>query len=129
MRVVLTAALACALSGCATSPKTTLAGLNKNDAAYETSACISARTAAENHDEKLAGRAAVGLIAGAVAGPAGLLISVPSDVAANNKRAAVNERIEEACNSGVSNGQPTNALSDSRQCALGADGKMQCVAP
>lgn len=88
------------LTGCASQPKSTMLALNTTDPAYASPECVQARQAALDYDDKVLGRAGMGIALGLL-GPIGLIGAVAIDANQNNERKQVNEIVTRACTTTV----------------------------
>jgi len=122
MRCAVVIAAALVVTGCATDPARSLHTLNSADVAYASPACTEARAAAAGFNDYKLARTGLGVAAGLL-GPVGLPISLGSNVIANQRRKAMNDRVVAACTSPPA----PPVLTDQRICTTAADGTVTCI--
>jgi hypothetical protein len=87
------------LGACATSPKTTVAGLNRSDPEYRTRDCRAARTQAEKFAREENGRMVVALAGNLIVPFAGTAAAAAMHGIRRDDAEALNHRIKAACTS------------------------------
>ena len=98
-RTALLCAVALSLAACATSPKTTVAGLNTKDPEYRTRDCRQARAAAAEYAEEENGRTVVALAGNLVVPFAGTAAAAYMHAQRRDDAEKLNRRIAAACTS------------------------------
>lgn len=97
-KLVLLAALAVGLAGCATTrPMQVVTALDDRDPRFNSEACRQAREAAMRYNDHTLSRAGFGLAAGLLLGPFGLIPSVAIDMSQANARNDLNAEIRRRC--------------------------------
>ena len=86
-----------AVSGCATAPSQTLAGLNRQDPEYRTRDCRQAREAAARFDEHKDGKIAIALAGNLVAPFAGTAAAAALGARQAQQKGQINDRLRAAC--------------------------------
>jgi ABC-type amino acid transport substrate-binding protein len=100
LRIALALALAGLMAaGCATSPKTTVAGLNQRDPEYRTRDCRAARAQAAKYAEEENGRTVVALAGNLVVPFAGTAAAAYMHAQRRDDAERLNNRIRAACTS------------------------------
>lgn len=94
---MLGAAAAMVLSACATSPKATVAGLNRKDPEYRTRDCAGARAAAAEYAKEENGRTVVALAGNLVVPFAGTAAAAYMHAQRRDDAEKLNRRIRAAC--------------------------------
>jgi hypothetical protein len=90
--------LALSLSGCVSSPRQTVLGLDTTDPRWTSHRCVAARKAVARYDDHALARTAVGLGVGAAMTPlAGAGASLALSAAQDPARARLNRRVRTAC--------------------------------
>lgn len=91
-------ALALALSGCVSSPKQTVLGLDTTDPRWTSHRCVTARKEVAQYSDHELTRSVVGLGVGMAASPlAGAGATLALSAAQDPKRAELNRRVRAAC--------------------------------
>lgn len=93
------ALLALGLVGCASGPRPMqlVTSLNDQDPRFNSPACRDARQAAANYDDHVVARAGLGLAAGLLLGPFGLIPAIIVDSNQNTHRQDLNAQIRRRC--------------------------------
>jgi hypothetical protein len=95
---VLIAGLAALVAaGCATSPRKTVADLNRRDPEYRTRDCRQARAAVARYDDNKDGRVVVALAGNLIVPFAGSAAAAAMSKMKDDEREALNERVRRAC--------------------------------
>jgi hypothetical protein len=98
LRHILTVGAAvAALAGCATSPKATLAGLDRHDPQYRTRDCRAARAAAARYDDERNGRMVVALAGNVLVPFAGTAAAAAMGKVKDDRKRELNHRVRAAC--------------------------------
>lgn len=106
-RIALILAVAgCALAGCQVTPKQTVLDLDTTDQQWASAECIAARKAVAEYDDKGGARAAAGVAGLATGMPiAGAAVAGALNVAQEDEREDLNNRVLAACISDPMNGK------------------------
>jgi hypothetical protein len=86
-----------ALGGCATSPKSTVAALDRHDPEYRSRDCREARAAAARYDDERNGRMVVALAGNVLVPFAGTAAAAAMSKVKDDKRRELNRRVRSAC--------------------------------
>ena len=113
MRHASTALVAAALltSGCATSPKATVAGLNRHDPEYRSHACRAARAEAARYDDQRNGRMVVALAGNVLIPFAGTAAAAAMGKVKDDQRRELNHKVRSACVSDPLRGKASRTAS------------------
>ena len=98
-RLLLMAAVAFVLSGCATAPKDTVAQLSRNDPEYRSRDCRQVRREAARFDENRNGRAIVALAGNVIVPFAGTAAAAAMTKLRDDAKRDLNHRVRAACTS------------------------------
>lgn len=90
-------ACALVLSGCATSPHKTVAGLNTRDPEYRSRDCRQARAAVARYDDQKDGRAVIAIAGNLVVPFAGAAAAAAMSKMKDDEREVLNARVRKAC--------------------------------
>lgn len=93
------AAAGLVLTGCASSPKSTLAELNSRDPAYRSRECVQARRAVAAYDDHKEGKVVIGLLGNLVVPFAGTAATAVMTGMQEDDKKALNHRLRAACTS------------------------------
>lgn len=96
-RILVPAAVALALAGCATSPHKTVGALNTRDPEYRSADCRRARAAVARYDDNKDGRAVIAIAGNLVVPFAGSAVAAGMSKLKDDDREALNERVRRAC--------------------------------
>lgn len=89
--------MALMLAACATTPRQTVASLDRNDPRWDSRACERARSEAQAFDDHKEGRVVIGLLGNLVVPFAGTAASLYMDRMQADERKALRHKVKAAC--------------------------------